>query len=153
MIARTLLLSAAACLFGAAALAAQETPGRGEATFKSVCSTCHSIHPPALQAPPMAHVARHYLASDTSRTAVIERLVSWVREPSAERSLLPPMARERWGLMPPLLLPEEQLRDVAAYVLTLAESAPEGDARGMRHGRGMRGGMMRGRGMMPGGGS
>lgn len=141
-------LACAALLLTAAPLPAQQAESAGEATFRAVCATCHSLQPPALQAPPMAHIARHYLAADTAREAVVQRIVRWVREPAAERSLLPPMARERWGLMPPLQLPEPQLRDVATYVLTLADT-PAGARPGhMRHGRGA----MRGRGMMMRGG-
>lgn len=140
-----LVLPLAAGLAAAAPSAAQDPVARGEATFKAVCATCHSIQPPAAQAPPMAHIARHYLEADTARSAVLERIVRWVRKPADDRSLLPPMARERWGLMPPLLLPEAQLREVAAYVLTLADPAAGGAGRGMGHGRMHRGGM-RGRG-------
>ena len=136
-----LVLPLAALLAAAAPAAAQEPVTGGEATFKAVCATCHSIHPPAAQAPPMAHIARHYLDADTARTAVIERIVRWVREPANDRSLLPPMARERWGLMPPLQLPEAQAREVAAYVLTLADPAAGGAGRGMGRGRMHRGGL------------
>lgn len=139
-----LALPLAAGLAAAAPTAAQDTAAPGEATFKAVCSTCHSIHPPAALAPPMAHIARHYLAADTARSAVIERIARWVREPADDRSLLPPMARERWGLMPPLALPEDQLREVAAYVLTLAEPAAGNMGRGLGRGRGMHRGGMRG---------
>lgn len=127
----------------AAALAAAALPGRpaaqephpGQATYRAVCAACHSATPPAAQAPPMAHIARRYLAADSTRAAARERLVAWVREPAPERSLMPPMAIERWGLMPPLLLPEAQLRDVADYVLTLADSAHGGRGPAMQHER------------------
>lgn len=136
------LFPLAAALLTCAPVEAQDTV-RGEETFRTVCSACHTVQPPPLKAPPMAHVARHYLAADTARSVVMDRLVAWIREPAKDRSLMPAMAIERWGLMPPLALPESQLRDVAAYVLTLARPAGPGMGRGMMGG-GMRMRMHRG---------
>lgn len=109
----------------------------GQQIFESVCSPCHTVQPPAKLAPPMSHVARHYLEKIPDRDAALARIEAWVLQPAADRSLLPSHALEMWGLMPPLGVQPEQARAVAAYVLTLADSARSGGMAG-------RGGMMHG---------
>ena len=111
-----------------AGLRAQVEAGRQ--LFQASCSGCHSEAPPPRSAPPMQHVAMRYRAAVADREEAVTRIAAYVRAPAAERSLLPGAVR-RWGVMPPMPLPEEQLRAVAAYVWTL------GDA-------GVRQGMMRG---------
>jgi cytochrome c len=103
----------------------------GEQLFQRVCSACHSLEAPPRSAPPMTHVARHYRQAFADRADGVARVVEFVRAPSAENSVLPPHARERWGLMPPLSLPDAELEAVAQYVWQLSE--PQ---------RGMRGGGM-----------
>jgi cytochrome c len=103
----------------------------GEQLFQRVCSACHSLEGPPQMAPPMTHVARHYRQAFGDRERGTAHMVAFVREPSAERSVLPAHARERWGLMPPLPLPEAELRAVAEYVWQLPE--PGGGMGGHRH--------------------
>lgn len=91
----------------------------GKRTVETVCGTCHSVEPPHRNAPPFAMIAMHYAMATRDSAEAIERIVRWVREPAVERSLLPPHAIERFGLMPPLPLPEAELRNAAAYVMTL----------------------------------
>jgi cytochrome c len=126
---------------GASAALAAYDLALGEATYRAVCSACHTIDAPPSAAPPMSHVARHYRDAIPDTDAAVARIAAFVRDPAAERSVLPAHAVERWGLMPPLDLPEEQLRAVAAYVLSLPEDAgmdrqPHGG--GHRHGHGHR---------------
>jgi cytochrome c len=105
----------------------------GEQLFQRVCSACHSLEAPPRSAPPMTHVARHYRQAFADPADGVARIVEFVRAPSAEKSVLPAQARERWGLMPPLPLPDAELEAVARYVWQLP--APQ---RGMG-GRGMGG--------------
>lgn len=136
----------AAALVTCAPAGAQETvPGRG--TWEGICRVCHSLVPPARQAPPMAHVVGHYRAADSTVAGAAARIAAWVRSPARERSLLPAMAIERWGLMPPVAIGEREAGDVARYVISLADSADGGGRMG--HGR-MRGGPPMGRGRMMG---
>jgi mono/diheme cytochrome c family protein len=120
----------------------------GQALFESVCGQCHTVSPPAGQAPPMAMVTRHYREVYGDRDAVRQAVIRWVTEPDAERSALPAHAIERFGLMPAQPLPPEQLGRVVDYVLTLeATPGPRSSGMGMRmrmrHGArgGPRGGM------------
>lgn len=99
----------------------QATLAEGKRVYDNVCATCHTIVPPATLAPPMAHIVRHYRQVLPNDQAVAARIVEFVRNPSVERSLMPEHARERFGLMPAQQLPDNQLRAVAAYVLTLRD--------------------------------
>jgi hypothetical protein len=141
----TRLFPIAAALATCAPATAQE-PAPGQGTWEGVCSVCHSLVPPAKQAPPMAHVVRHYRAADSTAAGAASRIAAWVRAPARERSLMPAMAIERWGVMPPVAIGEREANDVARYVISLADSA---DGGGMGHG-GMRGGPPMGRGRMMG---
>lgn len=113
----------------------------GKQIFEAVCAQCHAVEPPPKLAPPMSHVARHYL-EDSDPEQARERIAAWLPAPSAERSLLPGHAIATWGLMPPLELSPSQARAVAAFVLTLADTVGH---QGMRMGQS---GMGMGRGMM-----
>lgn len=97
----------------------------GKRTVETVCGTCHSAEPPHRNAPPFAMIAMHYAMATRDSAEAIERIVRWVREPDAERSLLPAHVIERFGLMPPLPLPEAELRNAAAYVMTLGSHRME----------------------------
>lgn len=114
---------------------------RGRQVFELVCSGCHTIQPPPDSAPPMSHVARHLRQELTTLDAFTEHVRSYVPAPSAERSRLPAMAIERFGLMGALPMEDAVLNDVAAYIWTLADSARGGMGEGMEHGVGMEGGM------------
>jgi len=92
----------------------------------------------------MANVARRYRALTASRSELVERVAAWVPKPAAERSLLPPPARQHWGLMPALPLAAEDLAALGHFVASLAYDSV---AAGMGPGPGMGGGMrMRHRG-------
>jgi cytochrome c len=104
----------------------------GEQVFDRLCSACHTMDAPPGAAPPMTHVARHYREAFADRNEGVEHMTAFIRAPSAERSVLPARARERWGLMPPLILPEAELRAVAEYVWQLP--APGRGMGGHQHG-------------------
>jgi cytochrome c len=118
-----------------AAAARQLAAGRRVVT--SVCAGCHTEQPPPKAAPPLAMVARHYLRATRDSSAAVDRMIAWVRAPSAERSLLPRMAVDRFGLMPPLALPDSTLRAAAAYVLSLGRA--HGGAHAMHGSHGAQG--------------
>jgi mono/diheme cytochrome c family protein len=111
---------------GAASLAAQEpaAPADGAQIFGLVCAMCHSVNPPPKAAPPISHAVAYYLRKHESADSALAALVAYLRKPEAERSVMPPMAIERFGLMPSQgHLSDAQLLAVARYALSLADSA------------------------------
>jgi mono/diheme cytochrome c family protein len=131
----TAITAAALCTGVAVAAEAQGTApdsallAQGKQLVTTVCAACHTEQPPAKLAPPLAHVSHRYrMQLEGDRDAALERIVSWIKAPAKEKSLMPPMAIERFGLMAPLPLPDEQLRAAAAYVWSLSEG---------KHGMGM----------------
>ena len=88
----------------------------GERIYREICTVCHTMDPPPNLAPPMSHVARHLRQAFEEEEAAVAHIVSFVPKPDAERSILPEMAQERFGLMPALPLPQSSLEAVARYV-------------------------------------
>lgn len=88
----------------------------------------------------MAMVIRHYRQALSTEDSVRTAIMEYVRKPSAEASLLPAHAIERFGLMPAQpQLTDGQLSQIIDYVLTL-EPQMQGGMQGMQ-GQGMQGGM------------
>lgn len=118
----------------------------GEEVFNRVCTTCHTVDRPTDMetepiAPPMKMIVRRYTMSTDSPEEAHTRIVEWLKKPDAEKSLMPAMAIEHHGLMPPVVLTEEERTAVAEYVLTLAEPG-EGMMQGKMHQMGEGEGMM-----------
>lgn len=109
------------------------TRGAAPEIVRTLCFTCHTEQAPPKTAPPFAMVAMRYRHASADSAAAVARIVAYVRAPARERSLLPPMAIERFGLMPPLALPDSTLRAAAEYIMSLGAAAP-----GARHRHGMR---------------
>ena len=104
---------------GAAPAAQRDVPeelAEGARLFDYICSQCHTVDPPPNLAPPMTHVARHLRQRFSTEDEAVAFILSFVPAPTAEASVMPAMAVERFGLMPPLPLPPELLTEVARYV-------------------------------------
>ncbi|HSJ23147.1 MAG TPA: cytochrome c [Longimicrobiales bacterium] len=103
--------------------AQQADATEGARIFELVCAMCHSVEPPAKAAPPMSHAAAYYLRKHADTAEAVAALVSYLKEPVAERSAMPAHAIERFGLMPAQShLSDAQLQAVSRYVLTLADT-------------------------------
>lgn len=126
-------LFAVAAFLVFAALAPQRPDERGKLIFDTVCSGCHSMTPPALDAPPMLMVAEHYVQAKETEEAAMAAMKEWIPNPAVEKSLLPAHAIEKFGLMDPLALPADDLDAVVAYIF--AERAKAGSMPGMKHGQ------------------
>lgn len=140
----TLIIALAA---GSAVTGAQSTSAdsallaQGKQLVTTLCAACHSEQPPAKLAPPLAHVSRRYrMQHQGDRDKALERIVAWIKAPAKERSLMPAAAIERFGLMAPLPLPDDQLRAAAAYLWSLSDGAAAmPDMPGMQGEHGMKG--------------
>lgn len=114
------------------AVAPQRADDRGKVVFETLCATCHSMNPPALKAPPMLMVAGHYVDARSTEDAAMAAMKEWLRGPDSTKSLLPAHAIQRFGLMPPLALPADDIDAVVAYVF--AERAKAGNPEPHQHG-------------------
>ena len=63
------------------------------------------------------------------RDKALERIVAWIKAPAKERSLMPAAAIERFGLMAPLPLPDDQLRAAFQpfYLIEYRRAAVDGE--------------------------
>lgn len=116
---------------------AQSTSNAGKQVVETVCASCHSLQPPANKAPPLSMVAMRYRMRMGDDVAAAARIAAWIASPDTARALMPPMAIQRFGLMPPLPLPDSVRLAAARYVLSLSPSGMGGmgmGGRGMMHG-------------------
>lgn len=106
--------------------ATQALIARGESLIVTNCYSCHSTDAPlnGRLAPPMVAVRSHYLSDTSSLTGFTDQLVRFVQRPNPDYSKMPG-ARRRFGLMPALPLPDEELEAIAAFIFYTDLDAPE----------------------------
>jgi mono/diheme cytochrome c family protein len=100
---------------------------KGKGLIATNCYSCHSATAPlegGRLAPPMEAVKNHYLNEETTLAEFTDQLIKFVQKPSPVYSKMPG-AQRRFGLMPALPLPEEELRAIAAYIYHEDLEAPE----------------------------
>lgn len=99
---------------------------RGESLIATNCYSCHSTDAPmsARLAPPMAGVRSHYLTETSSLAEFTEELVRFVHQPDEAYSKMPGAVR-RFGLMPALPLPDDELEAIAAFIFYSDLEAPD----------------------------
>ena len=63
-------------------------------------------------------VSGHYHQTFTDRDQAVSHIANFIQQPTKEKSKLPPMAINTWGLMPPLALPlaSEEVQAVSYWV-------------------------------------
>lgn len=108
-----------------------ETPGEyaeGERLFEAICSQCHTVDPPPNLAPPISHVARHLGQAFDTEADFRRHVRTFVPEPDEETSVMPAHARERFGLMPALPLPDPLLDEISGYMWWLYQLGAEAGA-------------------------
>jgi cytochrome c553 len=89
----------------------------GKTLVETNCYACHSPTAPlnGRLAPPMAAVKSHYIEDSTSFPDFTAELIRFVGKPSEGYTKMPGAVR-RFGLMPQVQYPEEDLRAIAAYI-------------------------------------
>lgn len=80
-----------------------------------VCNACHNpaLNPPL--APPMWGVQRRYKKMSQSKEQFVDAIASFAKAPSQEKAIFK-HAIPVLGLMPPVALPDQTLKDVATYI-------------------------------------
>ncbi len=92
---------------------------RGQVVFDGVCTECHALEPPVKTAPTIREIADRYREAFLDADQALDHLAEYIREPSVDRSQLPLMHLDEWGVMPPQALDSADLRAVALYVWRL----------------------------------
>lgn len=90
---------------------------QAEVLIEQYCYACHSpkMRGQKRLAPPFQMVKMHYLRDHETKEQFTEAISSWVKEPDADRSIMPG-ALNRFGLMPPMMIKDEDLRLIADYL-------------------------------------
>ncbi|NHQ60416.1 cytochrome c [Chlorobium sp. BLA1] len=87
----------------------------GEAIFNRNCSVCHSVAPPPKSAPPIIPLSNRYHLQFHTKKEGVNHIVAYLKAPSKAKAV-DPQAITRFGLMPPLRLPDAELSAVAEWV-------------------------------------
>jgi hypothetical protein len=93
---------------------------QARAMLTNLCMTCHraaDTHDQQMVglAPPMWGVRDHYLKHHPDQDAFVAEMTKYIQKPDAQRSLMKG-AIERFGVMMPLGLPEEQVAEIAKLI-------------------------------------
>jgi len=84
--------------------------------FYPACNVCHDAEQTPPLGPPMWGVQNRYRKASTDDAEFVSKMVAFVKSPSMESALMHNPVKEL-GLMPPLPLPDEMLKKIAAYIL------------------------------------
>ena len=87
----------------------------GEVLFNNLCSSCHKVQGESGIAPPVFGVINHVKRAYPNRDDFIQTVVDWVDNPSQDKALMPG-AINKFGLMPKLGYPKEQVTEIAQYL-------------------------------------
>ena len=95
---------------------------RGYELMQQKCYICHIERPdPSMSgqmiAPPMLQVQEHYKPSFQDKEEFIDAMVSFIQNPSEEKTLMPG-AVKKFNLMPKLIYDEQELRLIAETINT-----------------------------------
>ena len=88
----------------------------GQQKFEAICMACHKYQrgQPML-GPPVFAVQDHYNRGYEDDAEWIQAVVDYVKKPTEEASLMPG-ARIKFGIMPALPLPDEDLKQIADFL-------------------------------------
>ena len=110
-----ILLALVTVFFSSSSLALSPDAEEGKILYPA-CSVCHDqkLDPP--KGPPMWGVQRRYKMEFDDGKEFIEKMVTFVKAPSLDTAIHD-KAVKSMGLMPPMPLPDEMLRNISTYIL------------------------------------
>ena len=121
------LLACSAVVAGPATTGHAGTPD-GNTIYTANCKACHAMQPPARTAPPIVALAGRYRAVHGNKADAVKAMVAFMKKPDAAKSVLGPQAVKRFGLMPAMALPDDQLATVSGWLWDQYD--PNFDSRG-----------------------
>ena len=111
---------------------------QGKILIEQNCYSCHTPEMTGQQrlAPPIQMVKMHYMRDYETKEAFVDAIADWVSEPNKDKSIMPG-ALNRFGLMAPIAISEEDVRMIADYLYEADLTGFQGHGmRHMRHGGG-----------------
>ncbi len=108
-------------------LAQQELPKSEKPAMIATCFACHNPKAPShdeILAPPFAAVKFRYQMMYKTKEEFAQAVYDYVTNPTEEKALMFGAVR-RFGVMPALPLPEEQIKSIAYYIYDNDVEAPE----------------------------
>ena len=140
-------------------IASESHPGRK--IMETECYICHNpkASEESMIAPPMIAIKKHYINQETTKEQFQYDLVSWINNPSEEKSKMPGALR-KFGIMPLQPFPEDKIKLIAEYIYDYEIDEPDwfeehyqkgrGNGRGKGMGKGKQGGKGKGKQMRKG---
>lgn len=88
----------------------------GKKIMETECYICHNpkVNQESMIAPPMIAIKRHYIGENTTKEQFTQDLIKWVNDPEAKTKM--PGAQRRFGKMPYMPYPEEEIAQIADYL-------------------------------------
>ncbi|MFD0797283.1 DUF3365 domain-containing protein [Maribacter chungangensis] len=88
----------------------------GKRLLETECYTCHNpkADEASMIAPPMFAIKKHYIDENTTKEAFTQDLIRWINDPEAETKM--PDAQRRFGKMPYMPYPDDEVAQMAAYL-------------------------------------
>ncbi|MGB5498181.1 MAG: DUF3365 domain-containing protein [Maribacter sp.] len=133
----------------------------GKKIMETECYICHTpiTSEASMIAPPMIAIKKHYINEETTKEQFQYDLVSWINNPSEEKSKMPG-ALKKFGIMPLQPFPEDKIKLIAEYIYDYEIDEPDwfeehyqkgrGSGRGKGMGKGKHGGKGKGKQMRKG---
>ena len=121
----------------------------GKKLMETNCYACHNTTTSEADriAPPMIAIKKHYISENTTKEEFTNAMLSWVKDPSEEKSKMPGAIR-RFKVMPYQFFPEETILEIADYIFDYEIEQPAWFEEHFRkgNGKGMQNGMEKGMG-------
>ena len=125
---KVILLSSIFVLFTQVS-AANEVVKQGKQLFNTFCVACHGtsggMDMSKRLAPPIIAVKKHYISSYADEDSFTNAVVSWVKEPDEDNSMMRGAIR-KFNLMPAMTLPDDDLEKIAVYIFKGELDKPKG---------------------------
>ncbi len=97
----------------------------GRQIMETECYICHDpgTTEESMIAPPMIAIKMHYIDENTTKKQFRDALIKWVNDPEAESKI--PAAHKRFGPMPYIPYPDEDIEQIADYLYDYEVKKPD----------------------------
>ncbi|MEE9444829.1 MAG: Spy/CpxP family protein refolding chaperone [Cocleimonas sp.] len=115
------ILIATSLLLSQASFASDDKHEEGEKLYKTHCAACHGslggMDMTKRIAPPIAAVKMHYIDTYADEASFVEAVSNWIEKQDESKSLMRG-AIQKFKIMPPITVPKEEAKKIAAYIFS-----------------------------------